>query len=39
MLGNKVQKDLIPKIGYLSINDMKVIRNSQNKVTKIGNSR
>lgn len=36
MLGKKVQKDLIPKIGYLSINDMKVMRDSNNKVTKIG---
>ena len=36
MLGDKVQKDLVPKIGYLSINDMKVVRNSNNKVTTIG---
>ena len=36
MLGKKVQKDLIPEIGYLSINDMKVMRDSNNKVTKIG---
>lgn len=36
MLGSKVQKDLVPEIGYLSINDMKVMRDSNNKVTKIG---
>lgn len=35
MLGNKVQKELIPKIGYLSINEMKVVRHSDNRVTKI----
>ena len=38
MLGKKVQKDLVPKIGYLSIDDMKVKRDSNNKVTKIGNN-
>lgn len=38
MLGKKVQKDLVPKIGYLSIDDMKVERDSNNKVTKIGNN-
>ncbi len=36
VLSKKVQKDLVPKIGYLSIHDMKVTRDSQNKVTKIG---
>ncbi len=36
MLGEKVQKDLVPKIGYLSINEMKVTRNSKNQVTQIG---
>lgn len=38
MLGKKVQKDLVPKIGYLSIDKMKVERDSNNKVTKIGNN-
>lgn len=38
MLGKKVQRDLIPEIGYLSVNDMKVMRDSQNKITKIGKS-
>lgn len=37
VLSKKVQKDLVPKIGYLSIHEMKVTRDSQNKVTKIGN--
>lgn len=37
MLSKKVQNVLIPKIGYLSINKMQVRRNSNNKVTKIGN--
>lgn len=35
MLGNTVQNELIPKIGYLSINKMQVKRNSNNVVTKI----
>lgn len=37
VLSSKVQKDLVPKIGYLSIHEMKVKRDSQNKITKIGN--
>ncbi len=37
VLSKKVQRDLVPKIGYLSIHEMKVSRDSQNKVTKIGN--
>ena len=37
VLSKKVQRDLVPKIGYLSIHEMKVTRDSQNKVTKIGN--
>ena len=37
VLSKKVQKDLVPKIGYISVHEMKVTRNSQNKVTKIGN--
>ena len=36
VLSKKVQKDLVPKIGYISVHEMKVTRNSQNKVTKIG---
>ena len=36
VLSAKVQKDLVPKIGYISVHEMKVTRNSQNKVTKIG---
>ena len=36
VLSEKVQKDLVPKIGYISVHEMKVTRNSQNKVTKIG---
>lgn len=36
VLSKKVQKELVPKIGYLSIHDMKVTRDGQNKVTKIG---
>lgn len=38
MLGKKVQDELIPKIGYLSINKMKVQRNSSNVVTKVNNN-
>lgn len=37
VLSKKVQKDLVPKIGYLSIHEMKVYRDSQNKITKLGN--
>lgn len=37
MLGKKVQHTLIPKIGYLSVDEMQVKRNSSNQVTKIGN--
>lgn len=36
MLGKKVQNDLVPKIGYLSINQMKVTRDSNNQVTEVG---
>lgn len=36
VLGKKVQTELVPKIGYISIQEMKVSRDSQNKVTKIG---
>ena len=36
VLSKKVQKDLVPRIGYISVHEMKVTRNSQNKVTKIG---
>lgn len=36
VLSEKVQKDLVPKIGYISVHEMRVTRNSQNKVTKIG---
>ncbi len=36
VLSEKVQKDLVPKIGYISVHEMRVMRNSQNKVTKIG---
>ncbi|AIS09582.1 Phosphate ABC transporter, periplasmic phosphate-binding protein PstS [Lactobacillus sp. wkB8] len=36
VLGKKVQTELVPKIGYISIHEMKVSRDSQNKVTKIG---
>ncbi|RMC59676.1 phosphate ABC transporter substrate-binding protein [Lactobacillus sp. ESL0259] len=36
VLSKKVQKDLVPKIGYISVHEMKVTRNSQNKVIKIG---
>ena len=36
MLSKKVQTELVPKIGYLSINDMKVTRNSKNQVTQVG---
>lgn len=37
VLSKKVQKDLVPKIGYLSIHEMKVYRDSQNRITKLGN--
>lgn len=37
MLSDKVQDELIPKIGYLSVNQMKVKRDSNNRITKIGN--
>lgn len=37
MLGKKVQNELIPKIGYLSVNQMKVKRDSNNRIVKIGN--
>lgn len=37
MLGKKVQDELIPKIGYLSVNQMKVKRDSNNRIVKIGN--
>ncbi|BDR60831.1 phosphate ABC transporter substrate-binding protein [Lactobacillus xylocopicola] len=36
VLGKKVQQDLVPKIGYLSIHEMKVARDSQNNITQIG---
>ena len=36
MLGKKVQHDLVPKIGYLSIDDMKVTRDSDNRDIKVG---
>lgn len=36
MLGKHVQQKLVPKIGYLSVNDMKVTRNSKNQVTQVG---
>jgi phosphate transport system substrate-binding protein len=36
MLGKKVQHDLVPKIGYLSIDEMKVTRDSNNRVIKVG---
>ena len=36
VLGKKVQTELVPKIGYISIHEMKVSRDSRNKVTKIG---
>ena len=36
VLSKKVQKDLVPKIGYISVHEMKVSRDSQNKITKIG---
>ena len=36
MLDKQVQQKLVPKIGYLSVNDMKVTRNSKNQVTQIG---
>ncbi|WEV50680.1 phosphate ABC transporter substrate-binding protein [Lactobacillus sp. ESL0731] len=38
ILSKKVQRDLVPKIGYLSINEMKVTRDSQNRITKIGSA-
>ncbi|PAK99220.1 phosphate ABC transporter substrate-binding protein [Lactobacillus kefiranofaciens] len=34
MLSKKVQDDLVPKVGYLSIKDMKVARDSNNRVIK-----
>ncbi|RMC47819.1 phosphate ABC transporter substrate-binding protein [Lactobacillus sp. ESL0228] len=37
ILSKKVQQDLVPKIGYLSVHEMEVTRDSQNRVTKIGN--
>jgi phosphate transport system substrate-binding protein len=36
MLGQHVQKKLIPKIGYLSVHDMKVTRNSHNQISRVG---
>ncbi|WEV44128.1 phosphate ABC transporter substrate-binding protein [Lactobacillus sp. ESL0684] len=36
VLSEKVQKNLVPKTGYLSIHEMKVSRDSKNKITKIG---
>lgn len=36
MLGKKVQQQLIPKVGYVSVDEMKVKRDSANKITKIG---
>lgn len=36
VLSKKVQKNLVPKIGYISVHEMKVSRDSQNKITKIG---
>lgn len=35
MLSKKVQKDLVPKLGYISINDMKIYRNSKNQVVSL----
>lgn len=32
MLSDKVQKELIPNLGYISVNDMKVIRKSNNQI-------
>ncbi|MBP2057552.1 phosphate transport system substrate-binding protein [Lactobacillus colini] len=34
MLSTKVQKGLVPKLGYISIDDMKVTRDSNNQVVK-----
>lgn len=34
MLADKVQHDLVPKLGYISIKDMKIYRNSANQVEK-----
>ena len=34
MLGSKVQNDLIPKLGYISINKMKVERDSNNHIVQ-----
>ncbi len=34
MLGNKVQDDLVPKLGYISINKMKVERDSNNHIVQ-----
>ena len=35
MLSSKVQKDLVPKLGYISIDDMKIVRDSDYKVVKV----
>ncbi len=35
MLSSKVQKDLVPKLGYISIDDMKIYRNSKNQVVSL----
>lgn len=32
MLSDKVQKELIPNLGYISVNDMKVVRKSNNQI-------
>ena len=34
MLGSKVQNDLVPKLGYISINKMQVERDSNNHVVR-----
>lgn len=34
MLGSKVQNDLVPKLGYISINKMKVERDSNNHIVQ-----
>ncbi len=34
MLGSKVQNDLVPKLGYISINKMQVERDSNNHVVQ-----
>ncbi|WEV70517.1 phosphate ABC transporter substrate-binding protein [Lactobacillus sp. ESL0785] len=36
ILSKKVQRELVPKIGYLSINEMKVTRDSHNRIAKVG---